>query len=49
MAFTAIKLPLLSVVRSHSLVGMTVFARLAGALAVRLRYTDTELRTLSES
>ena len=37
------------VVRSHPLVGVKVFARLARALAVRLRYTDTELRGLSES
>jgi hypothetical protein len=36
-------------VRSHPLVGVKVFARLARALSVRLRYTDTELRGLSES
>jgi sulfate permease, SulP family len=37
------------VVYTHPLVGVKVFARLARALAVRLRYTDAELRGLSES
>jgi SulP family sulfate permease len=36
------------VVLEHPLVGVKVFARLARALAVRLRHTDDELRVLEE-
>jgi SulP family sulfate permease len=35
--------------RAHPLVGVKVFARLARALAVRLRYTDNELRALQDA
>jgi SulP family sulfate permease len=35
--------------RAHPLLGVKMFARLARALAIRLRYTDAELRALQES
>jgi len=37
------------VVRAHPLVGVKIFARLARILALRLRYTDAELRALLEA
>jgi len=37
------------VVRAHPLVGIKIFARLARILALRLRYTDAELRALLEA
>lgn len=35
--------------RAHPLLGVRMFARLARALSIRLRYTDNELRALHES
>jgi SulP family sulfate permease len=35
--------------RAHPLVGVKVFARVAGALALRLRRTDAELRALYDA
>jgi sulfate permease, SulP family len=35
--------------RTHPLVGVKLFARLARGLAIRLRFTDAELRTLKEA
>ncbi len=35
--------------KAHPLVGVKMFARLARALAIRLRHTDSELRALQES
>lgn len=55
VAVTAVDLYVLSrkrfndVSRQHPAFGAMVFARLARALALRLRHTDTELRALQES
>jgi SulP family sulfate permease len=35
--------------KAHPLAGVKMFARLARALAIRLRYTDAELRALQEA
>jgi len=38
-----------AVIRAHPVVGVKVFARLAGILALRLRHADAELRALLEA